>query len=301
MNLPPDFVHTVQSTFEGGGRWLRKLPETLAACARRWDLTVHPHFDLSYNFVAPATCRDGSEVVLKIGVPNPELWTEIEALRVFDGRGITRLIDVAEELGAFLTERLRPGRPLEKIDNDVQATAVAADVMKKLWKTVGEEHPFPTVGEWASGLDELRKEFEGETGPFPEKLVDRAERVFDELLSSQGEKVLLHGDLHHWNVLSSETEGWLAIDPKGVVGEPAYEVGAWMRNPFPRLLDWPNKGLLLRQRLDLLSAELGFDRDRLKHWAFAQAVLAAWWSFEDGEGDWNQWIAMAELMLNIDS
>jgi streptomycin 6-kinase len=293
LNLPPDFVHTVQSTFEGGGRWLRKLPETLAACARRWDLTVHPHFDLSYNFVAPATCRDGSEVVLKIGVPNPELWTEIEALRVFDGRGITRLIDVAEELGAFLTERLRPGRPLEKIDNDVQATAVAADVMKKLWKTVGEEHPFPTVGEWASGLDELRKEFEGETGPFPEKLVDRAERIFDELLSSQGEKVLLHGDLHHWNILEAERAPWLALDPKGVVGEREYEVGALLRNPYNRISSWPDLAQQTARRIDQLSELLAFDRQRLAAWNFAQAVLSAWWLYED-EGTFSPyWIANA--------
>ncbi len=293
MNLPAEFIRTVQSTFDGGGRWLRALPETLAACVRRWDLTVHAHFDLSYNFVAPATRRDGTEVVLKIGVPNPELWTEVEALRIFDGAGIARLVDVAEDLGAFLTERLQPGTPLAKLDDDVRATCIAGEVMQRLWRPAEPDHPFPTVGEWASGLDELRKEFEGETGPFPEKMVDRAEALFAELLASQGEAVLLHGDLHHWNILQAERSPWLALDPKGVVGEREYEVGALLRNPYNRIMSWPDLAGQTARRIDQLSEMLGFDRQRLAGWNFAQAVLSAWWMYEDHGTGWQPWIANA--------
>jgi streptomycin 6-kinase len=59
----------------------------------------------------------------------------------------------------------------------------------------------------------------------PRELVATAVSLFNELLPSQSEPVLLHGDLHHWNILRATRVPWLALDPKGVVGEPAYEVG----------------------------------------------------------------------------
>ena len=55
--------------FAGGAKWLEKLPNLLAECERRWGLVVHPtNFTLSYNYVAPATLADGTEIVLKEGV-----------------------------------------------------------------------------------------------------------------------------------------------------------------------------------------------------------------------------------------
>jgi streptomycin 6-kinase len=62
-----------------------------------------------------------------------------------------------------------------------------------------------------------------------------AESLFRELIASSESPVLLHGDLHHFNILSARRQPWLAIDPKGVAGEPAYEPGALLRNPNPEL------------------------------------------------------------------
>ena len=94
-----------------------------------------------------------------------------------------------------------------------------------------------------------------------------------------------HGDLHHGNVLSATREPWLAIDPKGVAGEPAYEPGALLRNPFPHLLELPDVRRLTSRRLDILAGALAVDRDRLRAWAFAQAVLSAVWHIEDARDD----------------
>ena len=74
--------------------------------------------------------------------------------------------------------------------------------------------------------------------------------------------VVLHGDLHHFNILAAERQPWLAIDPKGVVGEPVYETGALLRNPWPDLLSLPDPGRILARRVDQLAEELGFDRAR---------------------------------------
>jgi len=281
---------------ERGQAWLEALPSLLETCARRWSLSLFPPFDLSYNYVAPARREDGSDVVLKIGVPNPELDSEIEALRIYDGRGVARLLDSDKELGALLLERLRPGAMLVTVKDDEAATEIAAGVMKQLWQPLPAEHNFPTVEKWARGMQRLRQEFNGGSGPFPEKIVATAEGLFAELLPSSAPPVLLHGDLHHYNILAAEREPWLALDPKGVAGEPAYEVGALLRNPTPQIAQEPELSRLLLRRIDQLAQILELDRRRLIGWAVAQAVLSAWWSYEESGSGWEVAMTIAQAL-----
>jgi streptomycin 6-kinase len=127
-------------------------------------------------------------------------------------------------------------------------------------------------------------------------MVTRAEALFAELLGSSGAPTLLHGDLHHENILSAERAPWLAIDPKGLIGEAEYEVGALMRNPLLRLLSLPDVTATLARRFDILAESLGFDRQRMIAWSYAQAILSAWWHIEDHGHGWEPTIALAERL-----
>jgi streptomycin 6-kinase len=115
----------------------------------------------------------------------------------------------------------------------------------------------------------------------PAALVEEARQWFISLARSQQAPRLLHGDLQHYNVLFDSRRGWLAIDPKGVVGEAEYEVGAVLRNPFERPDLFVATGMVER-RLTRLSDRLSLSVDRALAWSFAQAVLSAIWSVEDG-------------------
>jgi streptomycin 6-kinase len=281
---------------ERGQAWLEAFPSLLETCARRWSLTLFPPFDLTYNYVAPAQRDDDSEVVLKLGVPNPELDSEIEALRIYDGRGIARLLDSDKELGALLLERLRPGTMLVTVEDDEAATEIAAVVMQKLWRPLPNDHNFPTVEKWARGMERLRRTFDGGSGPIPEELVAMAEALFKELLPSSAPPVLLHGDLHHYNILAAQREPWLALDPKGVAGEPAYEPGALLRNPMPKIGQMLELSNLLLRRIDQLSEILQLDKQRLTGWGMAQAVLSAWWSYEESASGWEAAMTVAQAL-----
>ncbi|MDQ5824994.1 MAG: aminoglycoside phosphotransferase family protein [Chloroflexota bacterium] len=301
-HIPPDFARSMQEVYgTAGNEWLDQLPSLLAYCEQRWSLTVVPPFPLSYNYVAPAVLSNGTEIVLKVGFPSAELMSEMEALRLYEGHGIAQLLDFDQERGILLLERLKPGTPLSHSTNDEQATAIAAQVMRQLWRPVPQEHSFPTVAKWASGMGRLRRHFGGSTGPLPSRLVEEAETLFADLLASTTGQVLLHGDLHHDNILSAERQSWLAIDPKGLVGEPAYEVGALMRNQLPEPLAGPEARRFVARRLDQLSEELGIDRARLHGWTLAQAVLSAWWSIEDHGYGWEPAIALAQLLSDMPS
>jgi streptomycin 6-kinase len=283
-----------------GIRWLGQLPAIVDACAQQWSLSVGaPIENLAYNYIAPAVGADGCKAMLKIGVPNPELESEIEALTLYDGGGSVRLLAADRGRGALLLERLVPGTQLLALADDEEATRVAAEVMRRLWRPVDAVPTLPTVARWAAGLGRMRRHFDGGTGPLPARLVERAEALFAELLATMESPVLLHGDLHHGNILRAEREPWLAIDPKGVIGEPAYEPGALLRNMRPELRGGPRPREIMARRVEILAEELGLDRERLLAWGLAQAVLSAWWSIEDHGGGGEESIRCAELMAEV--
>lgn len=304
-SLPGRLATTIVALYgDAGVLWLKRLPATIAACEERWSLTALPPFeDLTYNYIAPVVLAHRTDAVLKIGVPgthlNPELSTEIEALVRFDGRGCVRLLAIDPGLGALLLERALPGTTLATVPDDEEATRIAARVMRRLWRPVRPDHPFPTVEQWGRGFARMRERFGGGTGPLPARLTAGAECLFAELLASMETPVLLHGDLHHWNILAAERERWLAIDPKGVVGEPAYEVGALLRNMVDPLSQSSDPASVVRRRLAVLSEELVIDRERLGGWGLAQAVLSAWWDIEDGTGTGESAVRIAQLIEGV--
>ncbi len=299
--IPDHFVRTITETNGAAGRdWLDRLPTILDACAEQWDLTLGPPFaGLSYNYAAPATRADGAQAVVKACPPSGEFRVQSAALRVYDGRGAARLRAADHEREVMLLERLEPGAMLSAVEDDAEATAIAAGVMRALWRPVSPEHPFPSVADWGEGFARLRRRYDGGTGPFPPALVEEAEHLFAELNASAAAPVVLHGDLHHYNILDAGSRGWLAIDPKGLAGEPAYEIGAYLRNRLPEPLPNPEAARVTARRIDQFAAELGLDRARVRGWGLAQAVLSAWWTVEDHGHGWEPTIALAELVAAL--
>ena len=323
-DLLPEFIQTIKNTFgEDGKRWLESLPGLLDEASRRWGLMdIQPVSNLSYNFVALAQLRPESGVsrrwlqsqpaptsgpgedlqsasmILKLGVPNRELTSEIAALRFYNGHGACRLLEADPEKGMLLLEHLQPGQMLSTLEDDEQATRIAGEVMSQLWRPVPENNDsFIKLKDWFDGFKRLRRRYNGGTGPLPEKLVETAEALSSDLLSENKDVTLLHGDFHHYNVLESE-RGWLAIDPKGVIGSKGYEVGPLLTNPIDRFLNEINPKVQTEKRIAILSEMLGMERERIRSWAICHAVLSAWWSLEDGE-DWMYAIRCAEIFTMV--
>lgn len=281
-----------------GRAWLSELPTLIAAVADRWSLTILPPFpNLSYNYVTPVIGPDGEPLALKAGVPHPELRSEIEALRAFDGHGSARLVAADAALGVLLMERVLPGDALWTLgDDDAMVTAVAP-LMQWLWRPLPPSHDFRTVADLATGLDKLHRHFDDGYGPFPPAQVDRARALFRELTAG-ADDVLIHGDLNPGNVLRAIRERWLAIDPKGYAGNPLYDVATFLSD-IPEGLEGPS----LRRRQERLVAHisdaLGYPRAEILAWAEAHAVLSGWWSYEDHGTGWEPALALAALYASM--
>lgn len=296
------FEKTIQALYPNTGKnWLDTLPQRIADCEKRWNIRVLPPVaDLSFNYIAPALRADGQRVILKMGLPNLELTSEIDALTLFDGYAAVKLLDADAAEGILLLEALEPGTPLATLTNDDRATRIAAQVMRQLWRPAPIKHNFKHISNWARGLQKLRHRFDGGTGPLPPKMVEKAESLFADLLASMGTPHLLHGDLHHWNILAAKRKAWLAIDPKGIIGEGAYETGAFLRNMPAHLQNHPAPQKITARRVAIFSEMLAVPRERILAWSFAQAILSAWWCIEDNLDCHAQAIQIAKWMEAIE-
>jgi streptomycin 6-kinase len=306
LALPLDFVNNIRNSFgPDGEQFLSDLPILLDEAAHRWELTLGGPFLLSYNYVTAAVlseaeCRrrglSSPDVVLKIGVPNRELTSEIEALRLYDGQGAVRLIDSDAEKGLLLEERIRPGTMLLEMQDDERATEIAARLMRSLWRPVPAHNHLIRLEDWFGAFKKLRQRYEGSTGPRPRKTVETAEGLVADFFAENEPPVVLHGDFQHYNVLQAG-DSWCVIDPKGVIGPRGYEVGPWLVNPRREFFEGPGAVQRTERRFAILAEQLGMERSRIRGWGIAHAVLSAVWQSEGSGGGSLDWLERCTHVL----
>jgi streptomycin 6-kinase len=302
--IPAELRKNILATFhEPGAAWLEQLPGLIRQFEARWSLQLEGPFSLSLSYCAPGIQAGGREIVLKLAFPDEENRQHTRALQAFDRRSMARLYEADPDQGAVLLERLRPGRMLvEEVEDDEQATRLAAGVMRALWIPAPADGGFPTMADWAQNFHRIHSLFRDQPCPLPARTIDRTEGLFKDLLDSEGPRYLLHGDLHHFNILSNTGEGglgWRAIDPFGVIGEREVDVGAFMKNPNLALPFSRDLKRQLRRRLEIFHEELGLEKDRLAAWSSVYAAMSAWWTISTGADGWQANAALADFYAGL--
>lgn len=263
-----------------GQQWVEDLPQHIANYAERWELmSLKPVENMSYHYVLKAS-QNGNPVVMKLGLPQEaEFRREMECLAYYNGLGAPLVLANDMEKGVLLLECIIPGTTLKGyFPQDEEASlAIAATVIQQLQRVkIPKQTSFPTIEQWHASLNKTTP-----SEHIPEELLTKAKVLSKHLIATQTTPTLLHADLHHDNILLGEDDRWLAIDPKGVIGEPAYELGAFIRNPLTELRKQTNIKSILSRRVDAFSQYLDLNRDRIVQWSFVQAVLSACWSMEE--------------------
>lgn len=294
--IPPNLAEKMVEVWgEEGSEWIARFPKLLQEASAKWKLTdLEPAPGLSYNFVAFAK-RGGMPVVLKLAVNSDHLENEARVLQAYAGKHAAKLIDGDPKLGAILLERLVPGIPLWStwtVDKDNEQTHIAADLILRAKRPGSED--FPTIERWCRAFKRCLNKLKSNHPDY--KLIENAMRLAAELRSDGSQEgYLLHGDLHHGNILSSG-DSWKFIDPKGVVGELAFEAGAFLRNPTDRILGVPDLAGLIDRRLHIFAEVLNLDMSRLKAWCFCVCVLSICWSIEDNDTNTDAAMACARVL-----
>jgi streptomycin 6-kinase len=285
--------------------------------ASEWEVVVERIIETETSVIAFGA-RNSQSVVLKVIKHLGDEWRSGEVLAAFNSHGVVRVYEHAP--GAVLMERVRPGTSLVSLvlnGRDEEATDILADVIQRMSERENIQHPaaearhptpktwhlalesrhptpgtrnpqppiddalpiaIPTAHDWAKGFDRYLASGDEQ---IPKGLVEAAQQIYLNLAGSQRQPRLLHGDLQHYNILFDSSRGWVAIDPKGVIGEVEYEIGAALRNPVERpelFLSRP----VIERRLKQFTNKLDLDFGRVLAWVFAQAVLSAIWEIEDG-------------------
>jgi streptomycin 6-kinase len=256
---------------------IQALMRQLQVKAAAWNVTLEETRETPTSLLGFGV-RAGLSVVLKITKHAGDESHSGKVLKAFGGDGAVRVYE--SETGAVLLERLESGEQLVNLvkrGEDDEATKILAQVMKKL---AHHQPPIecPTVTDWGRGFDRYLASGDRQ---LPLEMICEGRDLYQDLISTQGTTMLLHGDLQHYNVLFDNERGWVAIDPKGVVGELEYEVGPLLRNPVkhPELF---SNAATINRRLEILTTELSLNYFRALRWSYAQAILSAIWDIEDG-------------------
>jgi streptomycin 6-kinase len=273
--------------------------EPATALAADWGLDLGEPWQLSPHLVVPARTGDGVDAVLKVVPPDHEYLASAAAtLSAWGGTGAVRLLRADLGRGALLLERAVPGTPSASLvpDDDERATDAAITVLRRLHSATVRPGGVPTLERRLTAFDEHLTD-PGRDRLAPRPLVERAAGVARELLRDQLPPVVLHGDLHHDNVLRAEREGWLAVDPHGLVGDPGYDVGAWLYNPLAPCHQDGALLALVPRRVEQLADGLGQPLERVAGWGFVQAVLSAVWTASTGLRAQDRTLDVAALLL----
>lgn len=295
MNLPKEFLQNIVRIWgHEGTRWLQELPTLIERCAIKWQLNEITHFEnLSFNYVAHGhSDLFGKKVVLKIGAPHPSFINELRALEYYKGNGAVNLLASDADNYAMLMERVIPGTTARSQfpTHDDKAVEYACMVMKKLHRQeIKKSSGFQNIDEWFKLFETLQVPHDLQAH------VRKAQEFVKELAATHQSQHLLHGDLHHDNILLSSDGTPIAIDPKGVVGERAYEVGAFMCNPA-ELCEQSDVRSLLNRRLDLFAKLLDIDHQRLAKACYARIILSCCWTVQ-AKGNWQDDAMFAKMII----
>lgn len=270
---------------ENGIEWARLLPDVLAYWCERWGVTISDEMPvLAMNLVFFGESAEHGPVVIKTSPPHPEVAAEIDALRHHNDPAIVKLIHAEPDVSIMMQKRVLPGTTLKSaIDagelSERDAVDIGASLMQRYWIEPPSEAQFIGLKSWFKALYAYSASYPNGQGPIPHRHVELAIRQADELLETPRDEVMLHGDIHHYNILRNAEHGWTLIDPKGLVGERGYDIGTWLLNPisFDRRSDVAE---MTEYRLDRFSELLRIERLRLWQWAMAHAVLSDCWNVE---------------------
>jgi streptomycin 6-kinase len=272
-----------------GRKWLANLPLLVENLATKWNLRdLIPCDDLSYNYVMSGWSED-LPIILKIGIDLFAIQQEFFAIQAFNGHGLIELLAADLDQGAILITRAVPGKTLISLfpDRDNEALGIACRLAKSLHKAIiPTDHKFPHLSEWFSIID---KDWD-----LPKDKLQLARNLRTELFNKSTTNVILHGDLHYANILS-DGNGWIVIDPKGVIGDPLYDMtGALLREPFQPMMQLPDIAAMLQQRMKFAAQYCKVDVQKIWAWTFVQTVMSICWSLEDGQD-----VALKRKFLDI--
>ncbi|WP_010275333.1 aminoglycoside phosphotransferase family protein [Paenibacillus senegalensis] len=284
-----------------GRAFYQKVLGDLASYAEQWQLSsfqLVPSF--SANLVLTCFSESYGNAVFKIGGPSSDISAECSALSEYNGTPFCRVFEADLENQVMLAERICPGTPLRNEASLEKRLAVFCTLYQDLHRSSEQAENYPTYLEWVSKITEYMSKRDDCTELY--RYMKRAKELCFSICEKYPRNMLLHGDLHHDNILLGQDGGYRIIDPKGVVGDPVFDVPRFLLNEYGEeitreLYDDMNK------MIGVLEKELGIPNEILRQCLYVETAMGVCWSVEDGSSPDEfpkliEHVKFAESMLN---
>lgn len=268
-----------------GRAWLAAVPCLIEELREQWSIAeLGPAFEGGcVAYVAPAVLEHGARAVLKLCILDDETECEADALALWDGNGAVRLLESDRSRGAMLLERLEPGTSLAEYPDRARAIRIACSQLRRLRMPAPASHPFPLVTNFARHCADTFpvKYLESGGTLFPEPTLGRAVELCHQFKNDAGPCVIANRDFHLGNVLASQREPWLVIDPKPLAGEPAFDAAHLIRSLLGQSIATSELERLVSTVADLVE----LPARRIAGWILLRSMEDAFWSIATGAGN----------------
>ena len=285
MDLPPT-LRTSLASFPSdvASTWLEALPDRLAAASERWGIRIGAPYDPGgvTSYVAPAETASGDRLVYKITVPHDEAVGEAEALRAYDGDGAVRVVASRADTYELLIERADPGNDLWTVGDDRSRLEIACEVAGRLRRPVEREAIASLEAVTTAWADVAERRLITSELPWIPDPIERGVDLLRALPVEADSSMLVHGDFHPGNLLAAQREPWLAIDPKPLVGDPAFEPIQLLTQRAGRIAE-PPPTADVEERLTTIADLLDLDATRIARWGIARCSEWSMWSWDHGD------------------
>ncbi|MFJ2879185.1 aminoglycoside phosphotransferase family protein [Streptomyces sp. NPDC086796] len=281
IEVPEAFARTtIEREGRPGADWLAGLPGIVEELLGRWACV--PDGEVMHGgvgVIVPVRRPAAGTAVMKVSFPHPGNVHEPDAFTAWGGHGAVLLYERDDAHFAMLLERARPSTLAEAEEGD-ELVRVAGRLSRRL--AVPAPPGLPRLRERADAWEGQLLRDAGELShALPRYAVEAAVATVRELGHDQPD-TLIHGDLHARNILRADREPWLAVDPKGYVGDRAYDGGLLLKTRASALLESGDLRRALHRTLYVFAEAAEVDPERARRWAQLHAVQAAFWGRRHG-------------------
>lgn len=264
-----------------GKDFYEKVLRDIEVYADKWALTSFQFIpSYSANLIFKCYSENFGSVVLKIGNPSfKEIFTEFNTLREYNGRGFCRALDADIEKGVMLEECVHPGSPLRDVSSLDKRLSVFCSLYKGLHIAPIKADIYPTYTGWVCRITEYMSKRQDCKELY--LYMQKAKDICLSVSALYSQKMLLHGDFHHDNILLGCDREYIIIDPKGVIGDPVFDVARFILNEFDEEITTESYKKI-NHIICFLEKRLNIPSYILKQCLYVETAMSVCWSVEDG-------------------
>lgn len=282
-----------------GRQFYEKLTHDLALYPVKWELDALQFVDYySVNCIFTCRSKKHGDAVLKIGNPCKEVFTEVHCLSEYHGGRFCRIYNSDMDRGVILEQRVMPGIRLREEKSLEKRLLVFSKLYNGLHIPPRDPEIYPTYFEWVSRITKYMRNIGADTELC--KLMEKAKECFISLCRTYSKKLLLHGDLHHDNILFGENNEYKIIDPKGVVGDPIFDIPRFILNEFytDDAVPYETYRAHVNKVADFFETSLNVPQDIIKKCLFIETTMGNCWNVESNEKPDMNAVLYSEAVMN---